>query len=83
MINIKLRLQNKATLTALILQVISIVYMILSACGVTPHINQELVIGIAQAIIGVLVLIGVVVDPTTQGIGDSEQALEYEEPKEK
>ncbi|HES3298460.1 TPA: phage holin, partial [Streptococcus pyogenes] len=29
-----------------------------------------------------LVLLGVVTDPTTQGLSDSEQALTYHEPKQ-
>lgn len=35
-----------------------------------------------NAVFAVLVLLGVVTDPTTQGIGDSTQALTYERPKE-
>lgn len=34
-----------------------------------------------NAVFAVLVLLGVVTDPTTQGIGDSTQALTYERPK--
>ncbi|HDB6455801.1 TPA: phage holin, partial [Staphylococcus aureus] len=36
-----------------------------------------------NAILGFLVLTGVIQDPTTKGIGDSHQALEYEEPRRK
>lgn len=35
-----------------------------------------------NAVFAVLVLLGIVTDPTTQGIGDSTQALTYERPKE-
>ena len=36
---------------------------------------------VVNAIFGVLVILGVVVDPTTAGVKDSEQALTYTEPK--
>lgn len=80
--NWKLRFKNKAVLTAIVLQIISIIYTILSACGVTPAVDENVVITIAESIIGLLVLVGVVTDPTTSGIGDSTQALEYDEPRE-
>lgn len=75
MINLKLRLQNKATLVALI----SAVFLMLQQLGLEiPHNIQE---GI-NTLVGILVILGIVTDPTTKGIGDSEQALSYQEPKE-
>lgn len=75
MINLKLRLQNKTTLVALI----SAVFLMLQQLGLEiPHNIQE---GI-NTLVGILVILGIVTDPTTKGIGDSEQALSYQEPKE-
>ena len=34
-----------------------------------------------DALFAVLVILGVVVDPTTEGLGDSAQAMTYTEPK--
>lgn len=82
MINWKLRFKNKTTLTAIILQIVSIIYMILSAAGITPTVNESVVVTIVESIISLLVLVGVVTDPTTAGINDSYQALTYDEPKE-
>lgn len=82
MINWKLRLKNKVVLTAIVLQIISIIYMVLSACGITPSLDESAVVNIAETIIGLLVLMGVITDPTTSGISDSEQAMNYDEPKE-
>lgn len=81
MINWKLRLKNKTTLTAIVLAVIAIVYKILGAVGIVPAIEQQQLIDIAELIIWLLVLLGVVVDPTTQGIKDSTQAMTYAYPK--
>ena len=82
MINWKLRFKNKTTLTAIILQIVSIIYMILSAAGITLTVNESVVVTIVKSIISLLVLVGVVTDPTTAGINDSYQALTYDEPKE-
>ena len=42
----------------------------------------SLVMNIAGQVLTFLGLIGVIVDPTTAGVGDSERALGYEEPWE-
>lgn len=80
-INWKLRFQNKAILTAILLGIISIVYKICAAKGIIPAITESEVVQIIEMIIDVLVLLGVVIDPTTSGISDSEQALTYATPK--
>ena len=36
---------------------------------------------IVNALFAVLAILGVVTDPTTEGIGDSQQALNYVEPR--
>lgn len=79
-INWKLRLQNKATLTAIVLSIIGLVYQVLGLFDIIPPISQNEVINIAGMIINLLVLLGIVVDPTTSGIDDSERAMGYEEP---
>lgn len=74
MINLKLRLKNKVTLAALI----SAVFIMLRQFGLEiPHNIQEGV----NTLLGILVLLGIVVDPTTKGLGDSERALNYNEPR--
>ena len=79
-INWKLRLQNKTTLTTLIFTVIAIAYKILSMCGVVPAVAQGQVEEIAELVIFVLCLLGIIVDPTTAGTSDSDRAMGYEEP---
>lgn len=80
-INWKLRLQNKATLAALIASVVSLVYIVLGIVGVVPSITESQVMDLAAAILNALTLLGVVVDPTTAGMNDSERAMMYEQPK--
>lgn len=80
-INWKLRLQNKTTLVTLIALCVSFVYQVLGMFGVVPSISQNEVINTLGLLINILVALGVVVDPTTDGIGDSTNALNYKTPK--
>lgn len=81
-INWKLRLQNKTTLTTLILAIIAFVYQVLGIFGIVPGIDQNTIVNTCGLIINLLVAVGIVVDPTTAGISDSTKALEYTKPKE-
>ena len=73
MINFKLRLKNKATLVALI----SAVFLMLQQFGLEiPHNIQDAV----NTFVAILVILGIVTDPTTKGIADSERALNYDVP---
>lgn len=73
MINFKLRLQNKATLVALI----SAVFLMLQQFGL--HVPNNIQEGI-NTLVGILVILGIITDPTTKGIADSERALNYIQP---
>lgn len=81
-INWILRLKNKTTLTAIVLAIIALIYQILGIVGVVAPVSQNEIINVAGAVINLLVLLGVVVDPTTSGVNDSEQAMTYKAPKE-
>lgn len=79
--NWKLRLKNKTTLLSLALTVIAFVYNILGAFEIVPAISQDSLVQLITLIINFLAVIGIVVDPTTAGIMDSERAMNYEEPR--
>lgn len=81
-LNWKLRYKNKATLTALAGAVISLAYQIMGLVGITPAISESEVVQTAGMVINVLVLLGIVMDPTTKGMGDSDTAMTYEEPRQ-
>lgn len=80
-INWKNRLQNKATLTALVAVLVAAIYQAAAVFGIEIPVEQEWVITFAGYIITALVLIGVIVDPTTEGINDSRLAMTYEKPR--
>jgi len=75
MINWKLRFKNKVTLIALI----GAFFLMLQQFGL--DIPKNIQDGV-NTFVYVLVLMGVVNDPTTTGLTDSKQALEYKNPKE-
>ena len=79
--NFILRLKDKTCLVALISSSIAFVYQILGIFEVVPVISESEITQICGIVINLLVTLGVIVDPTTQGIADSKQALEYTEPK--
>lgn len=81
-INWKLRLKNKVTLTAIVLGVVGIAYKILAMLGIVPAISENEVVEVVLLVIELLVLVGVVVDPTTAGVGDSQLAMSFDKPKE-
>lgn len=82
MINWKLRLKNKTTLIALLTAVVALIYQTLLLFKIVPSITADDVLKVAGLAVNVLVLLGIVVDPTTKGITDSEQAKGYDKPKE-
>lgn len=75
MINLKTRMKNKAFLAALASVTVTAVYQILGLCGVAPAVSQSDVINVISLILTILAGLGVVVDPTTDGVGDSERVL--------
>ena len=81
-INWKLRLQNKATLTTIILAIVAFVYQMLGIFGVVPSISQDTIINLVGLVINLLVGFGIVVDPTTSGVNDSKLAMERDSIKE-
>ena len=83
MINWKVRVKNPAFWLALVPAVLLLIQAVLAPFGYTwdySLLNEQLV-AIVNAIFGVLTILGVVVDMTTAGIGDSDQAMTYESPK--
>lgn len=80
-INWVLRLKNKTTLTALIAAALAFGYQVAGILGVVPPVAQDELAQAAMLLVNILVALGVVVDPTTAGIGDSKRAMNYTEPK--
>lgn len=86
MINWKVRLKNPAFWTGLIgvLATLAISVAQLLGVDISDVVNgwQSALVALVTAIFGILALVGVVTDPTTSGVSDSNQALTYTKPKE-
>ena len=79
-INWKVRFKNKVWLGSFFSLIVGFVYSMLALFDVFPEVTQSLVMQLMNQVLTFLGLIGVLVDPTTAGLGDSERALGYEEP---
>ena len=81
-INLKVRFKNPVFWLTVIPAVITFIYTVLGAFDVVPALSQDVVVNIVTAIITALTTIGVLIDPTTKGVGDSKRALEYDRPSD-
>ena len=82
-INLLVRLKNKTFWLSLIPALLLVAQTIASLFGYNWDfvvLNQQIA-AIINAVFAVLSILGIVVDPTTAGIGDSQRALTYTEPK--
>lgn len=79
-LNWKVRFKNKVWLGSFLSLIVSFVYSLLGLFDVFPDVTRNSILEILNQILTFLGLVGVLVDPTTAGLGDSERALGYEEP---
>lgn len=80
MINWKVRFKNAAFVSALLGFIVSTVFQLLTMFEIAPSITEDSVMRLVAACVQVLTLMGVLIDPTTKGVSDSERAMNYEEP---
>ena len=81
-INWKVRFQNKAFLTGLISLVVVFIYDLLQLLGIAPVVTQSVVMQVAEGILTILGMVGVIADPNTAGMTASRQALAYTSPRQ-
>ena len=81
-INWKVRIKNKVFWIALIPAVLLLIQTGCSVFGVELDFGnlQDKLLAVVNALFAVLVILGIVADPTTEGLGDSKRAMTYEEP---
>ena len=79
-INWKVRFKQKVFLTSFISLIVSFVYSMLAMFDVFPAVTKNSVLEVVNQVLTILGLLGIIVDPTTAGISDSERAMSYEEP---
>ena len=81
-INWKVRIKNKIFWIALIPAVLLLVQTVCSVFGIELDFGslQDKLIALVNALFAVLAILGIVADPTTEGLYDSKRAMSYEEP---
>ena len=83
MINWKVRLKNKTFWLSAIPALLLLVQTVAALFGFTLDLGDlgDKLLAVVNAVFAFLCILGVVNDPTTSGVSDSEQALTYTEPK--
>lgn len=81
-INWKVRMANKTFWLSLIPAVLLLVQVVASVFGFTLDLGElgNKLLEVVNALFAVLAILGVVNDPTTAGVADSQRAMSYETP---
>lgn len=79
-INWKVRFKNPVFISSLYALVVSFVFKLLALFEIFPAISESTVMQFCDIVLLILVGTGVVTDPTTSGVGDSQRALTYNHP---
>ena len=82
MINWMVRVKNKQFWMSLIPALALVVQAVAAVFGWELDFSSLIgkLLAVVDAVFALLVILGIVVDPTTVGVGDSKRALGYEEP---
>lgn len=82
MINWKVRMKNKNFWLAAVPALLLAVQAVLALFGIewAPDVLSDKLIDIINTVFTLLAIMGVVTDPTTVGVGDSQKALQYDKP---
>ena len=74
-LNLKIRLKNKTFVITMMTTIIAFVYQMLAQFEVVPKITQDQTIQVLMLVVNILAGLGILVDPTTDGLKDSERVL--------
>ena len=79
-INWRVRFKNRVWLATFLSLIVGFVFNMLALFDIYPAFSQNQVTEIISQVLTFLGLIGVLVDPTTEGILDSNRAMTYDHP---
>lgn len=84
MINWKVRIKNKIFWLSIIPAILLLVQAVAAVFGYTLDFTDltAKLVAVVEAAFVVLTILGIVTDPTTSGVSDSQLAMTYEKPKE-
>ncbi len=83
MINWKVRIKNKVFWLSIIPAILLLIQSIAAVFGYTLDFTDltSKLLAVVEALFVVLAILGIVADPTTHGVGDSNLAMTYDKPK--
>lgn len=83
MINWKVRLKNKSFWLALIPALLLLIQAVAYVFGFTLDLSElgDKILAVVNSLFAVLSILGIVTDPTTEGVSDSTLAMTYDEPR--
>lgn len=76
-LNWKARFKNKTFVISFVTLIVAFVYQMLGLFGIVPSISESSIVNVVTIVINILVTFGVLVDPTTNGVSDSDRAMTY------
>ena len=79
-VNWKVRFKNKTWLSMFISLIVGFVFNILKLFDIFPVVTENIIMNAVNQVLTFLGLIGVLIDPTTAGLSDSNRAMTYVEP---
>lgn len=84
-INWKIRIKNKQFWLTLIPALLLLIQVVAAVFGFSLDFGElgNRLIAVVNALFAVLAILGIVTDPTTEGVADSAQAMTYSVPKRK
>ena len=81
-INWLVRIKNKSFWIALVPAILLLIQVIASVFGFELDLGElgNKLLAVVNAVFTVLTILGIVTDPTTTGVADSDRAMEYTKP---
>ncbi len=76
-INFKARLKNKTFIISVVTLIVSFLYKLFAVADVVPAVSENEVLELLGLLVNMFAFAGVIVDPTTEGISDSDRAMGY------
>lgn len=81
-INWKVRFKHKPFLLSLFGLIVLLAQQVGSLFGYDTTIYNDQATDLFNTVLAILVLLGIVSDPTTEGLSDSQQAMRYHKPRD-
>lgn len=83
-INWLVRIKNKAFWVTFVPAVLLLIQTVAALFGFQLDLGEigDKILAVINAVFVVLAILGIVADPTTEGVSDSEQAMTYTAPKD-